>query len=291
MTWVFFVAFLQIDPHLTWEGDDGHPAATASPWFSAITPGGLEVDEGWREWTADVRAAETPFAVRLALAPVTLAVEGAAYLFFPRHLQFNNTVIFDQDSSDEDFGAIVFRTFLKRETSFLAALSNSGLSTTSLELGYDEPAKHRFTAQQSKVLADSLKRAYRERFGVPKLELDTVLTTVSTGEWIDWLLVPAVVSLYTVRFGLDKTWRPSDDVAIRFNIEKGMRIYRAATSETHRTMAGVAITLFRPPVSAIIVVDGGGGKVDFGFIGFGTDLNVVTEAINDSKGLHHNELH
>ncbi len=283
VSWLLLLACVQT-PDVSWQ----RPlAAPAEPSLAAITPGREETDDEWRQWMATVDAEpELPFGLQVALAPVDLAVEGAAWLFFPRHVQFNGLVVFDQGATDEHFATILLRTFLKRETAFLASLSTSGLSTTSVELGYEQVDMTRFNGQQSKVIADSLKRAYRERFNVPRIELDTILSTVKTGEWIDWVVVPAAVSAYTARFGIERTWRVGDDVAIRFNISKGTWIYRAATSEMYGRLASFSIRAFDLPLCAIVVIDGGAGRLDFGFIGIGTDLGAAFEAINGAKGPH-----
>ena len=253
--------------------------------WDALVPSEEQTAAAWRGWMAEVDAEpELPLVLKIGLAPVNFLVEGSAWLFLPRRIIVNGVVLFDQDASSEDFATIFARELMRRELSFLAGLAGTVVVTTNVELGFDEPDKHRFDKLQSRVPFDALKKAWRERFSIPKLELETVVEAVKTGEIVDVVLVPAAISAYAMRFGIEKKWRPCDDVRIAVSVERGTRLYKVATQETYRRVASLSVNLFELPVSLIFCLYGGKQGLDLGFVGIGTDLSGVIEAINGKNG-------
>jgi hypothetical protein len=287
MGFVFFLLCAQGAPGLSWEAADTEGVRPERAWFEALQPSEGELISGWRAWQQEIDAEpDTPLGVQIVLAPLNLLVEGSSFLFFPKRALFNGAVLFDQAAAKEDFGTIFLRTLIRREVAFLAGLGESSLSSTSVLVGLEEPDQSRFGPMQNKVIFDSLKRAYRERYNVPKMEFDTVVSAVQTGQWIDWIVVPAAISGYAYRFGIEKKMDLGHDATLQISIERGARIYKVATEETTRRVAGFSLNLFDLPISMVVVLDAGSGHMGFGFIGIGTDLNVVAEAINGRKGPH-----
>jgi hypothetical protein len=253
--------------------------------WDSIVPDEAQTAAAWREWMSEVDAEpELPLVLRIGLSPINFIVEGTAWLLFPRRILVNGIVLFDQDASSEDFATIFWRELMRREMSFLAGLAHTVVATTNVELGIEEPDKHRFDKLQSRVPFDALKKAWRERFAIPKLELETVVEAVKTGEIIDVVLVPAAISAYAMRFGIEKKWRLGEDVRVAVSVERGTRIYKVATQDTYRRVASLSVNFLDLPVSLIFSIYGGTSGFDFGFIGIGTDLGAVIEAINGKNG-------
>jgi hypothetical protein len=218
-------------------------------------------------------------AMGAVLFPVTFVAEGAAWLLLPHSISVNGQKILDQDASREDLGTIFVRTFLERELKFLAGLSGSYVATMNVEMGLQEPDQSHFHRLQSRVILDSLKRSYKERYRVPSMDLDTLLETVTTGEWLDFLVVPALFSVYAARYGIDRRFKIDENVRISVHIEKGSRLYKFATSDQGGEIGSVALNLFNLPVSFIVQLEMDHHRPSPGFIGIGTDLGVVVEAL------------
>ena len=225
-----------------------------------------------------------PGLMHVVLLPATLASEGLGWLLLPHSITINGHTIFDRDASSEDLGSIFVRTFIEREIKFLAGLPSTYVATMNVELGLLEYDPSLFDRLQSRVIFDSLKKAYKERYRVPSLDLDTLISTLSTGEWIDFLVVPAVVSVYAARYGVDRKWQPCGDLRIQVHIEKAARMYKFATEKHGGEIGAVAINLFHLPVSFIVQTDRGARQFfDPMFVGIGTDLSVVVQGINAAR--------
>ncbi len=280
MACLFLLAALQ-EPW-TWVDQPPAPAAPDDLFF----PDDLHLVDEWRSWTHDVdeRESQRTFAETVLCVPNAFA-EGLASVA-PARISVNSLTIFDRTASRESFAAILMRNLLKRETAFLAGLSGSELSTTGVEAGIEEVDHTRFDAAQTRVIFEALRPTYRERFGLPRLDLETVLSAASTGEWIDLLLVPAAAGAFAYRFGVDWKWEPIPSFVIQLHLEKGSRLYALATEETSRRIASLSFGVSDFPLKAIVSLQGGHQGIDFEFIGIGTDLGAVIESVNGRKGPH-----
>ncbi len=216
---------------------------------------------------------------RFALALPNLLIEGTASLLLPDRLQVNGVTLFDQSPGEEDFAAVFARQFLRRERAFLERLAESGAVVTSARTGSLEIDSHRFSALQVRTLADVVKRTYRERFHVPPLDLDQAVEALSTGTWADTVLVPAGMSLYAARFGLDRRFHLGSDVLVTLQVDRASRIWRSLTRDAHHTIATASLRLFRSPLALLLAVDGDAGRLEVGFIGIGTDIGAVFDAL------------
>ena len=165
-------------------------------------------------------------AASVALFAPNLLVEGLAALLIPTHLELNGQTLFDRSRQDEDFAATFVRQLVRKEQSFFARLGGSDLATFGVQNGTEEMDRDRFNAAQGRLFFDVLKKSYRERFNVPALDFDTALTVLRTGTWGDAVLVPAVLSAYTYRFGVDRKFKVSDDLRLEFHLDRGTRVLR-----------------------------------------------------------------
>lgn len=216
---------------------------------------------------------------RAALALPNLLIEGMTSLLLPDRLQVNGLTLFDQNPDREDFAAIFARQFVRRERAFLERLAESGVVVQSARTGSPEIDSHRFSALQVRTLADIVKRTYRERFHVPPLDLDQAAEALSTGTWADTLLVPAGLSLYAARFGLDRRIRLGEDLQLTVHVDRATRIWRSLSEDSHHTIGTLSLRVFRLPVSVLAAVDGNAGRLEIGFVGIGTDIGAVLDAL------------
>jgi hypothetical protein len=221
-----------------------------------------------------------PAFCRILFAGPAFLLEGITALTMPDRLIVGDQRIFDRGTGEDDLAWLFGRTLLRREISFLGGLGDSYLVTPGVETGAEPLDPHRFHRLQQKVVFDSLKRAYRERYQIPALELDTALGAISSGSWLDYVVIPGLFSAYTAKYGLDRKIRIGEDVRIDLSIEKGTRFYKVATQDHGGRLASVAINLFDLPLSAIVSVDSLEKGIGIGFVGLGTDLNAVIEAMN-----------
>lgn len=224
-----------------------------------------------------------PTLTSVALFPATFVAEGLAWLLLPHSITLNGHTILDRDASREDLGTILVRTLVEREVKFLAGLGGTYVNTIDVELGLTEMDRTRFDRLQSRVIFDSVKRAYKERYHVPSMDLDTLVNTLSTGEWADFLIVPAVVSAYAARYGIDRKWQVLEDLRVQIHVEKATRLYKFATQDHGGQIGSLAINLFKLPVSFIFEAEMDRRGVVPGFAGIGTDLGVVLEAIETAR--------
>jgi hypothetical protein len=206
-------------------------------------------------------------------------VEGLAWLVTPERVVFNGQVLYDRSGGSPDFVDLFVRQLVRRETSFFAGIGNTELATVGVELGEEDVDASRFHDHQVRILFDSFKRTYRERFHMLPLDLDTAIATVSTGEWVDALLVPAAISVYAARFGIDRKFKFSDDIRLTLHMEEGNRAWRALVQDSHHHLGTASLNLFRLPVSVICDLEGNAGKFEFSFVGIGTDAAAVYEAV------------
>jgi hypothetical protein len=225
-----------------------------------------------------------PGLMNVLLFPATFTMEGLAWLLLPRSITFNGQTILDQDAARGDLGSIFVRVFVEKEINFLAGLSGSYVSTINVELGLQDYDHQRYDRLQSRVIFDSVKKAYKERYHVPAMDLDTLINALSTGEWVDFLIVPAVVSGYAARFGIDRKWQPCEDLKVQIHVVKAERFYKFAIEKHGGEIGAIAVNLFKLPVSVIFQADRGAHSfVDPTFIGIGTDLGVVLTAIESDR--------
>jgi hypothetical protein len=225
-----------------------------------------------------------PALSRILFGGPAFVLEGVAALTLPDRLTIGAQRIFDRGTGEDDLAWIFGRTLLRREISFLAGLGGSYVVTPGVEFGLEEVDTHRFDRLQQKVIYDSFKRAYRERYAIPAMEFDTVLEAAQSGSWLDYVVIPGLVSAYTAKFGLERKFHIGEDLRIQLSIEKGTRFYKVATQDHGGRLAAVAINLFDLPVSAIVSVDSLEKGIGLGFVGIGTDLNAVIEAVNGARG-------
>lgn len=225
-----------------------------------------------------------PGLMNVLLFPATFTTEALAWLLLPRSISLNGQTILDQDGGSEDIGSIFVRTFVEKEIHFLAGLSGTYVSTINVELGLQEYDHQRFDRLQSRVVFDSLKKAYKERYHVPAMDLDTVVGALSTGGWVDYLIIPAVVSGYAARYGFDRKWQLTDWLKVQLHVEKAERLYKFATEKHGGEIGAIAVNVFNLPVSVLFQADRGAHSfVEPAFIGIGTDLNVVLTAIESAR--------
>ncbi len=224
-----------------------------------------------------------PTISRILFGGPAFLLEGLTALTMPDRVAIGNQRVFDRGTGEDDLAWLFGKTLLKREINFLGNLGSSYLVTEGVESGQESPDKHRFDRLQQRVVFDSFKRAYRERYHIPGMDFDTALDAVTSGTSLDYVLIPALVSAYTAKFGLERKFHLGEDVRIQLSIEKGTRFYKVATQDHGGRLAAVAINLFDLPISAIVSVDSLENGVGFGFIGIGTDLNAVIEAMYSSR--------
>jgi len=202
------------------------------------------------------------------------ALEATTYLLLPDRVTYNGLTIFDQ-AGDEDLSSIFLRTFLKRESHYAASFA--------LRTGDDEPDLDDFRHGQVKVLLDSLKRAYRERYHIPTLDLETIFSAFGSGNVVDALLMPAAAIAYTYRFGIDRRWGIRDVLQVEFKTERPARILRVLHRKGHRPISSLSLQPFKLPFKLIATLDTRDGGFELGFIGIGSDVTAVNDALEASE--------
>lgn len=220
---------------------------------------------------------------RTVLALPSALVEGAAISLLPGHVDLYGRTLFDRSPGAEDFAALFTRTYIRKELSFFAGFASSDLATPGVEEGTEEIDEHRFNEYQVKILVDSVKKAYRERFGLPSMDLDAVIATFSTGDWLEAIVLPTAVSAYAVRFGVDRKWQLWEDVRISLHLERGTRLYRTLAEDSRHSIGSLGLNLFRLPVSIFLVVDADAGRLETSFLGIGTDLSTVHMVVSRAE--------
>jgi hypothetical protein len=215
--------------------------------------------------------------------PMSL-VEALTTLIVPDGVIANDRQVFDQVSATEDLATLVARSLVTSEMRFYASLKTSQIYKTGVQMGTEEFDSRRLKRLQYRSIFNGMKNAYRERYRIPALDLDTILSTVTTGDWIDVLIVPAAVSIYAAQYGIDRKIRISDDVRMDFQIEKLARFRKVMTSDHGGRLFGYSLNLFKLPVSAIVTVYAMGKGVGVEFIGIGTDINTAICTIFNHEG-------
>jgi hypothetical protein len=220
-----------------------------------------------------------PAVSRFVFGIPTGLVEALTYWVVPDRVVANNKLVFDQVASEEDFATILGRSLLMAELKFYGSIPKSYLWKFGAQMGTEDLDKRRLNRYQVRAFFGGTKNAYRERFRIPGLDLDTVLSTFSTGDWMDFFIVPAVVSIYAAQFGIDRKIRISDNVRLDLQIEKATRFHKVFTSDHGGRLASASLNLFKLPVSLIVSFKAEGGGVGLEFIGIGTDINTALTAL------------
>ena len=206
--------------------------------------------------------------------PMSL-LEALTTLIAPDGVIANDRQVFDQVSATDDLATIMAKSLLTSEMKFYGSLRKSEIFKTGVQMGTEDFDSRRFNRLQYRALFNAMKNSYRDRYRIPALDLDTVLSTVTTGDWLDVLIIPAAVSIYAAQFGFDRKIRLSDDVRMEFQIEKLMRWRKMITDDHTGRLMGFSLNLFKLPVSAIVTVYAGNGGVGIEFVGIGTDINTA----------------
>jgi hypothetical protein len=205
----------------------------------------------------------------------TSLLEALTTLIAPDGVIANERLVFDQVSATDDLATIMAKSLITAEMKFYGSLRRSELYKTGVQNGTEDFDSRRFNRLQYRALFNAMKNAYRERYRIPALDLDTVLSTVTTGDWLDVLIVPAAVSIYAAQFGFDRKIRLGENVKIELQIEKLMRWRKMITEEHTGRLMGFSLNLFKLPVSAIVTVYADKGGVGVEFVGIGTDINTA----------------
>jgi len=193
----------------------------------------------------------------------------------------NGKQVFNQVEPTEDLATIAGRTLLKAEMNFLASLPTSYINTAGVQNGTEDFNRDRLFRLQWRALFNGMKNAYRERYEIPSLDIDTVLSAVSTGDWMDFIIIPAAVSLYAARFGVERKFKLGDDVRIELQIEKATRFQKVITSDHGGRLVSASIVFFKLPASVIVSLDADPHGLGIGFVGIGTDINTALCAITN----------
>jgi hypothetical protein len=215
--------------------------------------------------------------------PMSL-LEALTTLIAPDSVIANDRLVFDQVSATDDLATLMAKSLITSEMRFYGSLKNSQIYKTGVQMGTEDFDSRRFNRLQYRALFNAMKNAYRDRYRIPALDLDTILSTVTTGDWLDVIIVPAAVSIYAAQFGFDRKIRISDEVRIELQIEKLARFRKVITSEHHGRLMGFSLNLFKLPVSTIVTVYSSGQGVGVEFIGIGTDINTAICTIFNHEG-------
>jgi hypothetical protein len=211
-------------------------------------------------------------------------IEALTSAVSPNAVILNGKEVFNQVNSTQDLATIMAFAIVKAETKTLSGLRTSELNTFGAQMGTEEPENDRFRRLQWRMLFTATKNAYRERYQIPTLDMDTILSAVSTGNWTDFVVVPSVVSVYAAKFGIDRKIRISDDVRVDFRIEKYGRFKKVLTTDHGGRLISGSINLFNLPVSALVSIESmGHGRMGFEFIGIGTDIGAALSGITNGK--------
>lgn len=210
-------------------------------------------------------------------------IEAATAAVVPDTVIVNGKEVFNQATATDDMATLMVGTFVQAETRVLAGLRTSEINTFGTQMGTEDPERDRFTRLQWRGIFTAAKNAYRERYQVPALDLDTIASALSTGNWVDFVVVPTAVSLYAARFGIDRRIRLSDDARVDFRIEKVTRFRKVLTSDHGGRLFSASVNLFKLPVSAIVSIEAAPRGVGFEFIGIGSDLGAAISGITSGK--------
>lgn len=220
-----------------------------------------------------------PTMSRLILGLPLGLVEALTTAIVPDSVIVNGKQVLDQVSADEDLATIAGRTLVMAELKFFASLPTSHINKLGAQQGTEELDAKRFNRLHYRALFTAMKNGYRERYEIPALDLDTILGAISTGDWIDFVIIPAAVSIYATRFGIDRRIRISEDVRMELHIEKLSRFQSVIQDNHGGRLFSASLNLFKLPVSAIVSLNAAPGGVDIGFIGIGTDVNSALRAL------------
>jgi hypothetical protein len=195
----------------------------------------------------------------------------------------NGKQVFNQVGAEDDLATITGEALLRAELKFLGGIQTSYLTTTAVEMGTEQVNMRRLKRMQWRALSRGLKDAYRERYQVPTMDLDTILSTVSTGDWMDFIIIPAAVSAYAARFGIERKVRVADEFRMEVQIEKFSRFQKVLLEHKGGRVFSLSLNLFKLPVSAIVSLEGTPHGVGFAFIGIGTDINAALTTVYNNK--------
>lgn len=220
-----------------------------------------------------------PMMSRLILGLPMGLIEALTTAVIPDHVIVNGKQVLDQVSAEEDLATIAGRTLIMAELKFFASLPTSHINKLGAQMGTEELDSKRFNRLHWRALSTAMKNGYRERYDIPALDLDTILGAISTGDWIDFVIIPAAVSIYATRFGIDRKIRISDDVRMELHIEKLSRFQSVIQDNHGGRLFSASLNLFKLPVSAIVSLNAAPNGVGIGFIGIGTDVNTALRAL------------
>jgi len=224
-----------------------------------------------------------PAVSRLILGVPTGLIEALTTWVVPNGVIANDKQVFDQVSATEDLATIMGRSLLMAEMKFYGSIPRSYLWKTGAQLGNENLDTRRLNRYEVRAFFTGMKNAYRERFKIPALDLDTILSTVTTGDWVDFVIVPAVVSVYAAQFGIDRKFRISDDLRVDLQVEKATRFRKVMMSDHTGRLLSASINFFKLPVSVIVSVRGEVHGLGVEFIGIGTDINTALVALYDHE--------
>ncbi len=222
-----------------------------------------------------MRAARHGFLSDTAHAVLTFpgrAVESVVSMLLPDRVEFNGLVLFDQSPpGGRNLGDILVDNFWKREVQFVARYA---FDSTDAEPDWDE-----FRRGHARVAIDSLNRALRERYHMPSLDLDTVVSAFRGGDVVESIFVPAVSIAYVLRFGIDRRFKIGDAVDVYVQIERPTRIVRARRHGGEREIGSLSFRFFGLPMKLMGTLQVRDGGWELGFVGLGTDLATVHRAL------------
>jgi hypothetical protein len=272
------------------------PDVTASDWDPTL--------ENPAEWTPEVPDLPDPWFPEvqtereepLQLAPLfvrrpravvaDLLREPAAILdeivrwALPRPIAFGDIVLFDPAAAEDPLEVIFLEELSRHQGDFFAEFDRTELLTIGVETYREDVDQGALTSRQRRLLVDTVRRAYKERYRIPALDLDSALAVATEGGAAEVYAIPIVTSAYAFQFGLRRTIRVGDDVVFGVQIEQGRRVWRVFTDDASHPIATVSLRLFRWPVAAICMIEGDEGRVEISFVGLGTDLQAAVEAVN-----------
>jgi hypothetical protein len=210
-------------------------------------------------------------------------IEAVTDAVAPSVVIVNGRQVFNQVEPTEDLATIAGRTLLKAEMNFLASLPTSYIYTAGVQNGTEDFDRSRLFRLQWRALFNGMKNGYRERYEIPSLDIDTVLGAVSSGDWVDFIIIPAAVSIYAARFGIDRKLRLGDDVRIDLQIEKATRFQKVLTSDHGGRLVSASFNFFKLPASIVVSLDADPHGLGIGFLGIGTDINTALCAITNNE--------
>jgi hypothetical protein len=195
----------------------------------------------------------------------------------------NGKQVFNQVAAEDDLATITGYAILHAEMKFLAGIQTSYVTTTAVGMGTEEYDMRRVKRMQWRAVAKGLKEAYRERYQVPAMDLDTIISTVSTGDWLDFVIIPAAVSAYAARFGIERKFRLADEIKVELQIEKFSRFQKVLLDHKGGRVFSMSLNFFKMPVSAIVSMEGTPHGLGYAFIGIGTDINAALTTVYNNR--------